>query len=968
MPVLQIALLGGVRVRDDQGELDIGPAKCQAVLAALALSPRTAVSVAELIRAVWDDDPPRTADKTLQSYVVRLRKAVGAPTIVRVGAAYRLDVDPAAIDVARFQQHLAAGDDTAALAEWGGTPLAGLESPALQPAVDGLVEGWLGAVERDLGQRVADDPESALADLTELTSRHPFRERLWELLMVALYRAGRQADALAAFQVARSHLVDELGMDPGPRLRRVEAAILSQSTILLDGEAAPRDAPPGPSATTLEDAAILEDAARALPRPLTRLVGRDDDRRRVEAALDRAAVVTLVGSGGVGKTRLALEVARSRTRDPDAGAWFVPLDEVRAAQDVDRAVAAVVGAREVAGRDVRAAVLARLRERRGVVLLDNCEHVLDGAAAIALAVASACEGIQVLATSREALAIDGEHLVQLGGLDPTHGPELFADRANAVRPDFDLDEERDAVEEICRRLDGLPLAIELAAARVGTLTATEILDRLDRRLELLAGHRRDRNHRQQTLRATLQWSHDLLNTRERHVLARLSAFTGPFDAPAARHVAWPDGTPDLDVADVDDLLGQLARRSLLVVDFDARGKRYRLLETVRQFAAEVLADGTEATATMRRHALWCRAEARQLRQLLEGPDELQGTAGAVELWPNLRAAFGRAVATGDAGLAAAVAEPLSSELAMRGRLEVGEWAERLLPLLADEDEEGRLTWLLWATQRLAELGDAAGLDRLVARYGHGDHPIVRHARALVTPGGTELVDASREAVTWLRGRDESYLADWMQIVGVAAGLLRAGNFAEHDHYVTELTDRHREGGPPTFVHWTLFMRGYSALLRGDYPSAEQLFDAAAAVRIPDGTFSANGPATARAAFRNGDHRQGLRLLRDHIVELLEADVTLVPSRLAALEFITMHAVVGRLDAAAVVLGFLRETGDFGALAIDTVAAGAASRITTDPGHTASIQRGAGMDHLDALAFMRDILNDGLRHDAVRHRT
>jgi predicted ATPase len=263
------------------------------------------------------------------------------------------------------------------------------------------------------------------------------------------------------------------------------------------------------------------------------------------------------------------------------------------------------------------------------VLLDNCEHVLDGAAAIALAVASACEGIQVLTTSREALAIDGEHLVQLGGLDPTHGPELFADRANAVRPDFDLDEERDAVEEICRRLDGLPLAIELAAARVGTLTATEIVDRLDRRLELLAGHRRDRHHRQRTLRATLQWSHDLLNAREQYVLARLSAFTGPFDAPAARHVAWPDEARDLDVADVDDLLGQLARRSLLVVDFDARGKRYRLLETVRQFSAEVLGDGEPAAATMRRHALWCRAEAQRLRQLLEGPDELQGTAGAV---------------------------------------------------------------------------------------------------------------------------------------------------------------------------------------------------------------------------------------------------------------------------------------------------------------------------------------------------
>ena len=243
--MVQVQLLGGIRAVTDGGvPLDIGPAKCRAVLAALALSVGEAVSVSRLIDVVWAEDPPRTADKTLQGYVAQLRKGLGPDAITRVGTAYQLTLDPERVDVARFRRRLQAGDVDGALATWTGTPLEGLEVPGLRASMDGLVEQWLGAVEDSLGRRVATDAAGAVAPLTELTAAHPFREELWALLMTALYRVGRQADALAAFQRAREHLVDELGVEPGPRLRELEARILSHDEGLRQTSATPGPAAP----------------------------------------------------------------------------------------------------------------------------------------------------------------------------------------------------------------------------------------------------------------------------------------------------------------------------------------------------------------------------------------------------------------------------------------------------------------------------------------------------------------------------------------------------------------------------------------------------------------------------------------------------------------------------------------------------------------------------------------------------
>ncbi|MEQ9336147.1 MAG: BTAD domain-containing putative transcriptional regulator, partial [Miltoncostaeaceae bacterium] len=374
--MVEIHLIGGVRAEGDDGRpLDVGPAKCQAVLAALALSAGSPVSVARLVELVWGVDPPRTAEKTLQTYVGRLRRGLRVG-IVRVGATYRLDIDPAAIDVLRFERRLDAGDIAGALAEWGdGEPLAGLGAEGLAPSAERLAERRLEAIEADLLRRADDDPAGVVGALTELTARNPYRERLWALLMTALYRSGRPADALAAFRRARSHMVDELGIEPGPRLRELEAMVLANDAGLGGVVVARRTRPPEVAEDQMP---ALGDMPRGnLPRRAERLIGRDEDLAAVATALAADPVVTLVGPGGIGKTRLAVAAARAAEPDMAGGAWLVPLADISSADDVARAVADVLGIRENRGRALDRSVVAALEDRHALLLLDNCEHVAE---------------------------------------------------------------------------------------------------------------------------------------------------------------------------------------------------------------------------------------------------------------------------------------------------------------------------------------------------------------------------------------------------------------------------------------------------------------------------------------------------------------------------------------------------------------------------------------------------------------
>jgi len=922
---VRIRLLGEVGAVTDQGTpVDVGPAKCRAVLAALAVSAGTAVPEWRLAELVWGEDPPRTAARTLQSYVVRLRKGLGHDSIVRVGAAYRLDVTADSVDVLRFGERMDAGDTEAALAEWTGLPLAGLEVPGLAATMDGLVERWLVAVEADLGRRVETDAAAATGPLTELTARYPSREGLWALLMTALYRAGRQADALAAYRTVRQHLIEDLGVEPGPRLRELQARILDQDRQLV----------------TDRTGAGVEGRGGNLPLRLGRLFGREKDLGVIADALAAYPVVTLVGPGGIGKTRLALAAARLAGTD----AWLVDLAEITSAGDVPRAVAGSLGIKE--GPALGRLIVAALRSRRMLLVLDNCEHVIDGAAELAQAVAEGCPEVRILATSRQHLGLSHgfERLITVAPLEPAGpGAELFSERASALSAAFDAQAWRQAVVEICRRLDGVPLAIELAAARTTSLTPADIAGRLDDQLRLLARGRRAVAGRHRTLRATVQWSYDLLSPQARRLFQRLSVFVGPFDLAAAETVA---AVPAL-AGDTGELLSDLVERSMLVAEPGPLSGRFRLLETMRQFAAGQLASSGDADLVAARHARWCLGQGTRIQRLLAGPDEIDGVARLDELWPNYRAAFEWARAAGDRQLAYALVRPVVVEVVRRGRTEIGDFVERILAMTPPDDTEMILFGLCWAAQRYKLGQDPGAYQRLVVRHGEPDHPLAHHARAAVNQDFGGLATWTSPAIAWLRRRGEDDLAEQFEL-DAAAALLFTGRAEEGEAAVAALVDRYRGHGPPTLLHLSLMLAGYSSSVRGQPGRAAQLFDEAAEVQVPERTQSPGKSIEARTAFRLGQRARAYRILSSYIDELLGTG-NMQAICVTCVEFVNMMVAAGRLPDAALMLDHLDRTAPYWAPQV------AEARSTIAAARLAPVSGRDDLDDHQALEYMRRVL-------------
>lgn len=1117
-PVVRIDLLGGVRVATEHGEpVDIGSAKSQTVLAALALSPGAPLAVPRLVELVWGDAPPRTAHKTLQWHVAQLRKGLGSNAIVRVGAAYRLDVAPDAVDVTRFRQYLREGDLTAALAQWGGAPLAGLDAPGLAAAVAGLTEQWLSAVEADLERGVESDPREVLGSLAELAERYPLREGLWALLMTALYRVDRQADALAAFRRARHHLVTQLGVEPGPGLREVESRILDHDQRLRR-RAAPDHAPAHrPSGTVtfgfaqvahsatggatqraaaaatarldqlvrtaadrhgghvfaasaesvgvafhraddgvawaaqvqraaaserwpdgaergvriglhtgepeevatgyvgvvMQLAARVAAAAHAgqtltsgataglldrgdlrdlgwfcldgvpgshrivqigdgehapirlpgireghLPGRLVRLIGRDADLRVVADALSRSPVVTLVGPGGIGKTQLALTAARTAAAGHGWDAWLIELAEITSPADVPRVVADALSVAQRPGHTLTQSIVAVLRSRPALLLIDNCEHVIAGAAELAQAVVAGCSQVRVLATARERLGVGDEQVLVVEPLDPAAGAELFHARALAADRTYDARAQHRSVEEICRRLDGIPLAIELAAARTISHRPADLVARLDDRLRV-TGARRTGTARHRTLRAAMQWSYDLLTPAEQALFQRLSVFNAPFGLSAAEAVA-PDH-------DADDLLGDLVERSMVTVDFGPFGRRFRLLETVRQFAAEHLRERGHTDLAAGLHARWCLREVTHVHHLLTGPDEVEGAARLGDLWASLRAAVTWACAAGDPRLADALVRPVVTELPLRGRQEIGGWAEHILATTSAEDQDLRAFWLVWVAERYTQNANPAGYHDVADRCGDPGRPLSRYARAYASGDGEALWRCLPDAVAELRRQDEQYLAAFLEMTSTGT-LLGIGRFTQVDTSVAALADRYRAHGPPTLLHWALQTLGYSASFQGRHEEADRHFDEAARVDLPTGTLSANKATEARSAFRRGDRLRALQLLRSHIDELIDTE-NVIAASVVCIEFINMMAAIDRMAEAAHMLAYLEGANDFGALAARTLVTEAADKIAASVRHGSDPTLGS-VRHVDdrtALMYMRDVLG-GLARPGTQPET
>ncbi len=940
--MVQIRLLAGVTAASDDGTpVDVGPQKCRAVLAALALSVGEVVPVSRLISAVWGADPPPTAGKTLQGYVATLRKRLGSTSISRVVAAYRLELGPKAVDVSRFRKHVAAGEVTEALAEWKGTPLAGLDAPGLRPIADGLTEQWLGAVEQDLERRIRANPAAAVATLTQLTADNPFREGLWAQLMTALYRSGRQADALTAYRRARYHLVDELGVEPGRPLRELEQLILDQDERLQAVTAgAEVESPPHGTAAFFGN----------LPERLPRLFGRKSECDTVVEMLEASPVVTLVGPGGIGKTALGLAAARRWQDDADRPVWCVELAEITASSDVPRAVSTALGVIERSESSLVESVIAVLRSRPALLLLDNCEHVVDGAAALANAVAGHAPDSRVLATSREGLSITDEQQIIVAPLDPAGAAaELFAERAQAVSGEFAADHRPDVVE-ICRRLDGVPLAIELAAARSRSMTPPELRARLDDQLRLLTSGNRSGTDRHRTLRATVQWSYDLLSAGQRSLFERLAVFIGPFDLAAAEAVA---ADADVDSVEVDRLLGDLVERSMVMREQGPFGPRFRLLETLRYFAGEHLGATANTQMVKRRHAWWCRDQTTVIRGMLMGNGEVEGVARLGGLWPNLRAAVDWACASGDLELADGLVRPIVPEVNLRRQAEIGDWAERILARTPSTDESRVMFWLTWAAERHIQAGDGAAYERIVRQYGgNRAHPLARYADASQSEDQEELGAASPGAVAWLREHDEDHAAGLIEVTGVASAMMGQGRFAELDAFASAMVKRYQQG-PPTLLYFAWGLLGFSAQFQGRHDEADRFFANASVIDVPAGTYLVNRTVEARAVFDQGDRTRAFRMLRDHVDTVLATDYVDV-ARMVAVEFVNMTAAVDRLAEAARVVAYLDTTGGFGRQVRATLIADAVHRIT---GHPGCLDDGDPLDGRQALAYMRRVLDD-----------
>ncbi|GAB1640520.1 AfsR/SARP family transcriptional regulator [Krasilnikovia sp. MM14-A1259] len=691
MDRIEVALLGEMRVTRDGAPVEVPGARLRGLLTRLALAGGAAVDAAVLTDALWPQERPADPGNALQSLVSRLRRVLGAAgSVAQAAGGYRLVVTADDVDAVRFERLAQAGrtrlragepDPAAtllvqAVALWRG-PVAA-EAAAVAPGVavrlgQAAVETAADLAEADLA--LGRHAEAA-ARLAAVLAEEPLHERVAGLLMDALAGLGRQAEALAVYDRIRRDLADRLGADPGAALRERHLQILRGAGAGSAGPdrppvpAAPSPGPPaavgaGPPAVAspaLSPGVAAAVAAGAppvgnLPEPLTSFVGRDEDLARIDALLRAGRLVTVLGPGGAGKTRLALEAARRNRGTWADGTWLVDLAAVTEPGKVAAAVVSALGLRGGAlfeqgparpaaeGRDDLGLLAERLAGRECLLVVDNCEHLIEPAAQVTTALLVRCPHLRVLATSREPLAVDGEALVPLAPLElPPPGADvdaastapavrLFAERAAAVRPGFVVDEATVAdVVQIVRRLDGLPLALELAAARLRTLPLAELAAGLSDRFRLLTSGSRTALPRHRTLHAVIAWSWDLLGEPERTLAERVAVLPAGVTPASAAALCADTG---IAAAQVPELLGALVERSLLQVA--GEGPRYRMLESLREFGTDRLAE--QGVAGRVRDLA-----AGHLSALVAAQDERLRTAGQLGALQVLREEYDNALA------------------------------------------------------------------------------------------------------------------------------------------------------------------------------------------------------------------------------------------------------------------------------------------------------------------------------------
>ncbi|WP_171074174.1 BTAD domain-containing putative transcriptional regulator [Nonomuraea basaltis] len=952
-------VLGPLEVSFDGVPIVLKSAKQRALVAALLVDANRVVPVETLVARLWGVRPPAGVRNTLQNHVLRVRRLLGAygapaPVLSRP-LGYLLQVADGALDLHRFDAlcglaRAAAGDSVRvsellreALALWRGLPLLDVDSDLLrQEVVPALAERRLGAIEA----RIEADLElgrhgEVLAELHELIGAHPMQERFWGQRMLALYRAGRQGEALRCYAEVREVLAEELGVDPGTELRELHRRILA--------------ADPALTASRPEGLAV----AGELPAELTSFVGRERLIGQVRRLLDTARLVTLTGVGGVGKTRLALRVAAQIAGSSDVpasqppafhgahpsapwaeqppafqaahpsavraalpshsqeaalppaaegpssqafpgGVWLADFGPVTEPGRIDAAVAEALGIRDQSARPARDVLLRHLRDKRLLLVLDNCEHVAQAVAALLDVLLRAAPGLRVLATSRQPLGLPGEHVLPVppltvpahdDGLAPEDGAahrgvtacgdgrgdeavRLLAERGAAAAPGFEVnDRNRAAAAQLCRRLDGMPLAIELAAVRLSALSLDEILERLDDRFRLLTGDPSDTTpapRYQRTLQGVIDWSHGLCTEREQVLWARLAVFAGDFDLTAAESVCADEKIARRDVM---DLLAGLVRKSIVnAYTADCR-TTYRMLETIRQYGLHRLRElGQEVELRLRHRDHYLRTAAEAAAGWCS-PREAEWLSRLRRELPNLRTAMEFCLTwpgEAEAGMRLAVHLTSAQTWFFNGTPAEGRhWLEAALAQRSVPATPLRVTATAFAVWIALCQGDLEAAGVLLAgcreqagppgdatvTFAEGAHALIRHA----DPAAIALLARARDEFRRGGRVGDTHLATLVWAMASVFLGDRETALAAGSEYLAEA--KAHQGA--WAMSWGLWGVGLAELRHGDpYRAMEVLRDSVGRQRALGDRWSPTWgvEVLAWAVAASGEHRPAVRLL------------------------------------------------------------------------------------------------------------
>jgi len=630
--MLTVAVLGPVEVHRDGAPIAVPTGKSTEVLIRLAMAAGQLVPADRLIADLWSGAATDFNKNTLQSKVSQLRRALGEAGMISSGhGGYRLGIDPSCVDalqvveLAATTHELRQSGQAAAAVEAASRGLALFRGPVLldagegewlQPHLAQLENIRVGLVEDQLAAKVQlGTGGDVIGQLEAMVAQYPLREALWYWLITALYRGGRQADALAAYARVRKILIDELGIEPGKELQELESQVL-QHTLEIGS---PQDR-----------GMIVATATGNLPRAATPLIGRDADLAAVGRQVDDSRLVTLVGSPGVGKTRLAIEVARQA--NAAGGSWLIRLDAIDARAAMSQVVAETL---KLPGEQ---ALVERVASTPTLLVFDNCEHVIDAAADVIDRLLDATAGLRVLATSQLPLGVDGEMVYPVEPLSEADSVLLFTSRATEIRPRWLPDADgADSIASLCQSLDGLPLAIELAAARVKSLSVQEISRRLENRFDILQDPTSRRPERRRALAAAIGWSYDLLFPDDQRGLWGMSCFAGGASLAAIEHVLTVFGVPPDTAVEV---VSRLVDRSLVQVDTTANGAvRYRLLDSIRVYAANRLRESAFAAQAAAAHATWYAENADRCAATVRGPGQSRCVAFVQQERANIDAAL-----------------------------------------------------------------------------------------------------------------------------------------------------------------------------------------------------------------------------------------------------------------------------------------------------------------------------------------